>query len=83
METRSPRSLPMATITPEEFARYRRHIPAVTKAGIMATYHISQNSWYKLRDGKPVKLAVLARLRRRFSLLAAEGEQAGGMRPAS
>ncbi len=66
---RKPRQLPMATISPDEFARYRRHIPAVTKAGVMATYQISQHSWYKLRDGKPVKQSVVARLRRRFELL--------------
>lgn len=34
----------------------------------MSTYHISQHSWYKLRDGKPVKSAVVSTLRRRFAL---------------
>ena len=69
---RKPRHLPMATISPDEFAKYRRHIPAVTKAGVMATYHISQHSWYKLRDGKPVEQSVVARLQRRFALITGE-----------
>ncbi|MFD1788297.1 hypothetical protein ACFSC3_12010 [Sphingomonas floccifaciens] len=66
---RKSRELPMATISPDEFAQYRRYLPAVTKAGVMATYHISQHSWYKLRDGKPVKISVLATLRRRFAVV--------------
>ena len=63
------RNLRMATITPEEFARLRRSIPAVTKEGVMRTYKISQHSWYKLRDGKPVKQAVIDRLRTSYAEL--------------
>ena len=66
---RKSRQLPMASITREEFNEYRRHIPAVTKAGVMATYHISEHSWYKLRDGKPVKISVLETLKRRFAIV--------------
>jgi hypothetical protein len=61
------RILPMDTISKEEFDRLRRHIPAVTKEGVMATYGISQHSWYKLRDGKPVKIKVIQRMRERFA----------------
>ncbi len=63
------RQLDMVTIEAAEFERLRHRIPAVTKEGVMATYQISQHSWYKLRDGKPVKRAVVERLRRRFELL--------------
>jgi len=64
-----PRQLKMGTIQPEEFARLRRSIPAVTKDGVMATYRISQHSWYKLRDGKPVKQTVIDRLRERYAAI--------------
>ncbi|GBH31645.1 MAG: hypothetical protein H2050_02175 [Sphingobium sp.] len=64
------RILPMGTITKEEFDRLRRSLPAVTKEGVMATYGISQHSWYKLRDGKPVKQKVIERMRARFAAMA-------------
>ena len=64
------RKLKMGTISPEEFSRLRQHIPAVTKEGVMDTYRISQHSWYKLRDGKPVKQNVIDRMRERFAALA-------------
>ncbi len=64
------RKLQMATITQEEFARLRRSIPAVTKEGVMRTYRISQHSWYKLRDGKPVKQTVIDRLRASYAEIA-------------
>ena len=39
------RQLKMGTISQEEFLQFRRHIPAVTKQGVMDTYRISQHSW--------------------------------------
>jgi len=35
----------------------------------MQTYRISQHSWYKLRDGKPVKQSVIDRMRARYAEL--------------
>lgn len=64
------RQLKMGTISQEEFARLRRSIPAVTKQGMMDTYRISQHSWYKLRDGKPVKQNVIDRMRERYAAMA-------------
>ena len=55
------RILNMATISSEEFGRLRRALPAATQEGVMQTYRISQHSWYKLRDGKPVKQSVIDR----------------------
>lgn len=62
----------MGTIPREEFDAMRGSLPAVTKEGVMATYRISQHSWYKLRDGNPVKQVVIDRLRRHYAA------QAGG-----
>ena len=63
------RQLKMGTISQEEFSRLRQNIPAVTKQGVMDTYRISQHSWYKLRDGKPVKQNVIDRLRERYATM--------------
>lgn len=63
------RILPMDTMSKEEFDRLRRSLPAATKEGVMATYGISQHSWYKLRDGKPVKQTVIERIRGRFAAM--------------
>lgn len=63
------RQLQMGTITSEEFAELRRSLPTATKEGVMATYRISQNSWYKLRDGKPVKQIVIDRMRESFAAI--------------
>ena len=64
--------LKMTTISLEEWEIYRRHLPLATAAGVFNTYRISQHSWYKLRDGKPVKQAVIDRLRDRFARLNVE-----------
>ena len=68
------RQLRMGTIPPEEFEAMRVSLPAVTKEGVMATYRISQHSWYKLRDGKPVKQIVIDRLRRNYAARTGGGD---------
>lgn len=62
----------MGTLTPEEFERLRRRLPAATQEGIMATYRISRHSWRKLRDGRPVKQVVIDRSRERYAALDAQ-----------
>lgn len=62
--------LEMATIEPEEFRAMREHLPLATAQGLMETYRISQNTWYKLRDGLPVKRKTLEQLRERFRAVA-------------
>ena len=62
-----PNLLKMGTISRSEFELLRQSLPAATKEGVMRTYWISQHSWYKLRDGKPVKQVVIDRMRRRFA----------------
>jgi hypothetical protein len=63
------RELKMACMAPEEFAAFRERLPTATKEGLFDAYRISQNTWYKLRDGKPVKVNILERLRSRYELL--------------
>jgi hypothetical protein len=56
----------MVTIARDEFEAMKAHLPCATREGLFETYRISQNSWYKLRDGQPVKRQTLDRLRERF-----------------
>lgn len=60
----------MVTIANDEFEAMRAHLPCATREGLFETYRISQNSWYKLRDGQPVKRQTLERLRERFQQVA-------------
>lgn len=56
----------MVAIDAREFERMRAHLPVATAEGLMATYRISQNTWYKLRDGRAVKRKTLDQLRERY-----------------
>lgn len=56
----------MVTIAPDEFEAMKACLPCATREGLFETYRISQNSWYKLRDGQPVKRKTLERLRERY-----------------
>lgn len=62
----------MVTIAPDEFEAMKAHLPCATREGLFETYRISQNSWYKLRDGRPVKRQTVERLRARFHQVAGE-----------
>lgn len=62
----------MVTIAPDEFEAMKAQLPCATREGLFETYRISQNSWYKLRDGQPVKRQTLERLRERFLEVAGE-----------
>ncbi len=56
----------MVTIPREEFEALRERLPRTTSEGLFETYRISQNTWYKLRDGQPVKRKTLDQLRARY-----------------
>nr|WP_326525248.1 hypothetical protein [Sphingomonas sp.] len=56
----------MATIAPEEFAALRERLPKATAEGLFETYRISQTTWYKLRDGVPIRRKTLDQLRARY-----------------
>lgn len=60
----------MMTLPREEFDQMRARLPKATSEGLFETYRISQNSWYKLRDGLPVKRKTIERLRERYRMVA-------------
>lgn len=56
----------MVSIEPDEFEAMKARLPKATQEGLMDTYRISQNTWYKLRDGQPVKRKTLDQVRARY-----------------
>jgi hypothetical protein len=60
------RTLEKIAISQEEFQALKARLPKATAEGITATYRISQNTWCKLREGRPVKRNVVELVRDRF-----------------
>jgi DNA-binding Xre family transcriptional regulator len=52
--------------------RLRARLPAITRAHLFDCYAISETTWTKLRDGKPVKRVTLERILQRYERLSAK-----------
>ncbi|PHY21515.1 hypothetical protein [Caulobacter sp. BP25] len=57
------------TASREIFQRLRARLPAVTREHLFECYAISETTWTKLRDGKPVKRSTLDRVLIRLEAL--------------
>ncbi|MDR6625510.1 hypothetical protein [Caulobacter segnis] len=57
------------TASREIFQRLRARLPAVTREHLFDCYAISETTWTKLRDGKPVKRSTLDRILVRLEAL--------------
>ncbi len=57
------------TASREIFQRLRARLPAVTREHLFDCYAISETTWTKLRDGKPVKRSTLERILVRLEAL--------------
>jgi len=57
------------TISRETFQRLRARLPAVTREHLFDCYAISETTWTKLRDGKPIKRSTLERILLRYERL--------------
>jgi len=53
----------------ETFQSLRARLPAVTREHLFDCYAISETTWNKLRDGKPVKCTTLDRILARLERL--------------
>ncbi|MBO9544566.1 hypothetical protein [Caulobacter sp.] len=53
----------------ETFQSLRARLPAVTREHLFDCYAISETTWNKLRDGKPVKCVTLERILARLARL--------------
>lgn len=56
-------------VSRETFQRLRSRLPAVTREHLFNCYAISETTWTKLRDGKPVKRSTLERILLRYERL--------------
>ena len=57
-------------IVPRELVqRLRARLPAVTREHLFDCYAISETTWTKLRDGRPVKRSTLDRILLRYERL--------------
>ncbi|MFT4254249.1 MAG: hypothetical protein QM608_17415 [Caulobacter sp.] len=64
-----------AVIDRDTFMALRRVLPAATKACLQDTFGISETTWVKLRDGRPVKRTTLERLLERYRRMCGEMER--------
>ncbi len=67
-------ALPMAetlTVPRDLVQRLRARLPAVTREHLFDCYAISETTWTKLRDGKPIKRSTLERILQRYERLLA------------
>ena len=62
----------MVAMPSEEFEAMKARLPRTTAEGLFDTYRISQGTWYKLRDGRPVKRTTVERLRARYAQVASQ-----------
>lgn len=57
-------------IVPRELVqRLRARLPAVTREHLFDCYAISETTWTKLRDARPVKRSTLERILQRYERL--------------
>jgi hypothetical protein len=61
----------MFVLDRETFQGLRRVLPAATKDCLRETFGVSETTWVKLRDGRPVKRSTLDRLLDRYRRLSA------------
>jgi hypothetical protein len=61
----------MLVLDRETFQGLRRVLPAATKDCLRETFGVSETTWVKLRDGRPVKRSTLDRLLDRYRRLSA------------
>lgn len=55
------------SMSSSEFLALRHALPAITAESLFEIYGISETTWRKLREGRPVKRVTIERVRRRFS----------------
>lgn len=62
----------MITVDPEQVRRLRDLLPALTKAHLQETLGISETTWIRLRDRRPIRQSTYERLIRRSTVASLE-----------
>ncbi len=78
----SPRYRPMVTVDRQTFLDLRNVLRATTKDCLRETFGVSETTWTKLRDGRPVKQITLDRLLVRYRAIVAADEAVRRVRAA-
>lgn len=65
---------PMVVADRETFLALRRILPAATKTCLRETFGVSETTWVKLRDSRPVKVSTLERVLTRYRWLSCREE---------
>lgn len=60
----------MVVIAREQFLQLRQALPAATKVGLQETFGVSETTWVRLRDGRPIRRSTYERLMRRLDQIA-------------
>lgn len=60
-------------VSPQVVLKLRDQLPAITRRHLFDFYGISETTWTKLRDGKPIKMSTLLRVLDRYERLVEEG----------
>lgn len=66
----------------ETFLALRRVLRAATRACLQETFGVSETTWVKLRDGRPVKVNTLERVLVRYRRLCGRMESSASVREA-
>ena len=56
----------MIVVDAEQVRRLRNLLPAITKAHLQETLGISETTWTRLRDERPIRRSTYERLMRRY-----------------
>lgn len=78
----SPRHRPMVTLDRQTFLDLRNVLRAATKDCLRETFGVSETTWVKLRDGRPVKQVTLDRLLVRYRAIVEADEAVRRVRAA-
>jgi hypothetical protein len=59
-------------VSPQAVLKLRDQLPAITRRHLFDVYGISETTWTKLRDGKPIKVSTLIRILDRYERFAGQ-----------
>jgi hypothetical protein len=71
----------MVVVDPEQVRRLRDLLPALTKAHLQDILGISETTWVRLRDRRPIRQSTYERLLKRSNATVLEGARGHPMAP--
>ncbi len=59
-------SVEFIQLTDEQFLMLKKALPAITRTHLFDKLSISENTWRKIREGRPIKRTTYARMMARY-----------------